>query len=100
MLPRVLYNSYAVRKHWSIENQLHWCLDVIFDENSSKARKDMYPLNLNVLRKTALALCKHADFGKRFSIQKKCFAAALNHDRFLDILFAQVLMLLPCSKYE
>lgn len=41
--------SYAVRKHWSIENQLHWALDVIFDEDSSGARKDMTPLNLNVL---------------------------------------------------
>lgn len=77
----------AVRKHWAIENQLHWCLDVIFDEDASRARKDMSPLNLNVLRKTALALCKNADFGRRLSIQKKRFAAALNPQRLLDILF-------------
>ena len=70
--------AYAVRKHWSIENQLHWCLDVIFHEDGSRACKDMSPLNLNVLRKTALALCKNADFGRRISIQKKRFAAALN----------------------
>lgn len=56
--------SYAVRKHWSIENQLHWSLDVIFDEDASRARKDLSPLNLNILRKTALALCKHADLGQ------------------------------------
>ena len=79
--------AYAVRKHWAIENQLHWCLDVIFDEDASRARKDMSPLNLNVLRKTALALCKNADFGRRLSIQKKRFAAALNPQRLLDILF-------------
>lgn len=79
--------SYAVRSHWAIENQLHWCLDVIFDEDSSKARKDMSPLNLNVLRKTALALCKNVDLGKRVSIQKKRFRAALNPDTFLSILF-------------
>ena len=65
-------------------------LDVIFDEDSSRARKDMSPLNLNILRKAALALCKHADFGRRVSIQKKRFAAALNSDRFLDILFAKL----------
>jgi len=70
--------AYAVRKHWAIENQLHWCLDVIFDEDSSRARKDMSPLNLNVLRKVALALCKNADFGRRVSIQKKRFIVALN----------------------
>lgn len=79
--------AYAVRKHWAIENQLHWCLDVIFDEDSSRARKDMSPLNLNVLRKTALALCKNADLGKRVSIQKKRFRAALNPQTFLNILF-------------
>lgn len=79
--------AYAVRKHWSIENQLHWCLDVIFHEDASRACKDMSPLNLNVLRKTALTLCKHADFGRRISIQKKRFAAALNPLRLLDILF-------------
>ena len=82
--------AYAIRNHWAIENQLHWALDVIFDEDSSRARKDMSPLNLNILRKTALALCKHADFGCRVSIQKKYFAAALNSDRFLDILFAKL----------
>ena len=80
--------AYAVRKHWSIENQLHWCLDVIFNEDASRACKDMSPLNLNVLRKTALALCKNADFGRRISIQKKLFAAALNPQPLLDILFA------------
>ncbi len=79
--------SYAVRKHWAIENQLHWCLDVIFHEDASRSRKNLSPLNLNVLRKTALALCKHADFGRRISLQKKRFAAALNPERFLDILF-------------
>lgn len=80
--------AYAVCKHWAIENQLHWCLDIIFDENASRTRKDMSPLNLNILRKTALALCENADFGRRLSIQKKCFAAALNPQRLLDILFA------------
>ena len=48
--------SYAVCKHWS--------MDVIFEEDSSRVRKNMsLPLNLNILRKTALTLCKHADFG-------------------------------------
>ena len=81
--------AYAVRKHWSIENQLHWCLDVIFDEDSSCARKDNSPLNLNILRKTALALCKNTDMGKRVSIQKKRFRASLNPLAFLAILLGQ-----------
>lgn len=80
---------YAARKHWSIENQLHWCLDVIFDEDGSRARKDLPPLNLNVLRKTALALCRNIDLGKRVSLQKKRYRAALSPETFLQILFGK-----------
>ena len=79
--------AYAVRKHWSIENQLHWCLDVIFREDAARARKDLSPLNLNVLRKVALALCRNADFGKRVSLQKRRYWACLDPDSFLRILF-------------
>ncbi len=79
--------AYASRKHWSIENQLYWCLDVIFDEDASRARKDLSPLNLNVLCKTALALCRNIDLGKRVSLQKKRYRAALSPETFLRILF-------------
>lgn len=67
-----------IRGHWSIENQLHWCLDVIFGEDWARARKDNSPLNMNVLRKTALRLIKAVDLGKRISLQKKRYMAALN----------------------
>ncbi len=75
-----------IRGHWSIENQLHWCLDVIFGEDASCARKDNSPLNLNVLRKTALSLLKSADLGKRTSLKKKRYIAALNPDVMAKIL--------------
>ena len=79
--------AYTVRSHLSIENQLHWYLDVIFHEDASHARKDMSPLNLNVLRKVALTLCRSADLGKRVSLQKRRFRASLNPEAFLSILF-------------
>ena len=78
--------SDSVRKHWSIENQLHWCLDVIFREDASRARKDNSPLNLNVLRKTALNLVSQAQY-KRISKKRLMFRAALEPTLFLDILF-------------
>jgi len=78
----------AVRKHWSIENQLHWQLDVTFGEDSSRARKDNSPLNLNILRKTALALLKEVDWG-RIGLKKKMFIAALNPDKLLHVLFSK-----------
>ena len=80
--------AHAVRCHWSIENQLHWCLDVFFREDSSRARKDLSPLNLNVLRKVALALCKQCKNPKlsKSSLQKRRFRASLTPETFLSIL--------------
>ena len=78
--------AFAIRHHWSIENQLHWNLDVIFREDSARARKDNSPLNMNILRKTALNLLNQAKFG-RLSKKKMMFKAALNPQVLLDILF-------------
>jgi predicted transposase YbfD/YdcC len=75
-----------IRGHWSIENSLHWCLDVIFSEDASRARKDNSPLNLNVLRKISLALLKTTDMGKRVSLKSKRYKAALNPERLLEVL--------------
>ncbi|PDT05039.1 ISAs1 family transposase [Rhizobium chutanense] len=43
----------VVRAHWSIENQLHWTLDVIFNEDDARTRKDNGPQNLAVIRRLA-----------------------------------------------
>ena len=68
----------AVRKHWSIENQLHWQLDVTFGEDSARTRKDNSPLNWNIMRKTALPLIRNAEIGKKQSVKRKMFMAALD----------------------
>lgn len=47
-----------VRTHWSIENQLHWVLDVVMNEDQARNRKDHGPQNLALLRKLALNLAK------------------------------------------
>lgn len=82
--------AHAVRSHWSIENQLHWCLDVIFNEDASRVRKDLAPLNLNVLRKVALSLCKNCQNPKlkKSSLQKRQFRSALDTDTFFLFFWA------------
>jgi predicted transposase YbfD/YdcC len=46
----------AVRAHWSIENQLHWVLDMAFDEDQSRVRIGNAAHNLALLRRLALGM--------------------------------------------
>lgn len=46
------------RSHWGIENQLHWVLDVTFNEDASTVRTDNAPENISLLRKIALNLLR------------------------------------------
>lgn len=48
----------ATRNHWSIENSLHWILDVAFLEDQSRIRKGNAQKNFNLMRKITLALLK------------------------------------------
>jgi predicted transposase YbfD/YdcC len=50
----------AVRSHWAIENSLHWVLDVTFDEDRARNRKDSGPENLATLRRITLNLLRKA----------------------------------------
>jgi len=50
----------AVRAHWAIENALHWVLDVTFDEDRARNRKDNGPENLTILRKLTLNILRKA----------------------------------------
>ena len=48
----------AVRGHWSVENNLHWSLDVVFREDHSKYRDRVGAQNLSATRKMALGALK------------------------------------------
>lgn len=50
------YFNTKIRSHWSIENKLHWQLDMSFDEDRCKTRKDNGAENHNTLRKMALQI--------------------------------------------
>lgn len=43
-----------VRSHWSVENKLHWCLDVVYGEDSTAKRKANGVKNINMIKKVAL----------------------------------------------
>ncbi len=57
----------AIRKHWGIENSLHYVLDVVFKQDKSRIRKDNAPENFGVLRQIALNILRGAPFAKNSS---------------------------------
>ena len=54
----------AIRMHWGIENGLHWCLDVGFNEDDCRVRKDYSSENFAVIRHIALNLLKQEKTAK------------------------------------
>ncbi len=66
----------AVRLHWRIENSLHWCMDVSFNDDLMRARTDHAAHNLDVLRQLVLNLLRHAPNKRKGSIKTQRLLAA------------------------
>jgi predicted transposase YbfD/YdcC len=81
--PGVKRFAAAVRGHWGIENSLHWVLDVTFNEDQSRIRKDYGPDNFALLRRFALCLIKQDS--SPGSIKKKRKRAAWNNQALASI---------------
>jgi predicted transposase YbfD/YdcC len=69
------------RAHWSIENSLHWVLDIAFREDESRLRKDNGAENFAIIRRIALNLLKQ-ETTLRVGIKNKRLKAGWDH-RFL-----------------
>jgi predicted transposase YbfD/YdcC len=75
----------AIRRHWSVENALHWVLDVTFREDDSRVRDRTAARNLALLRKIALNLVAK-DRGSRASLRGRRKKAAWDDDYMLRLI--------------
>ena len=74
----------AVRSHWAIENNLHWTLDVIFNEDQSRLRAGHGAKNMAVIRHFALNLVRKA--ADKRSIKRRRKRACYDPQYLLNIL--------------
>jgi predicted transposase YbfD/YdcC len=84
--------SRAIRCHWGIENKVHWCLDMVFGEDSNSKRKGFSAQNFSLINKIALNLIrKHKEndteeFRKRASLKSRRKMAFYDEELLLGLL--------------
>lgn len=74
----------AVRRHWSIENTLHWCLDVTFREDESRLRDRHAADNVAWLKRFAISLLKQCDDKESIAMRRRM--AGWNTDYLAQVL--------------
>ena len=77
--------SAAIRKHWSVENSLHWSLDVAFKEDQCRVRIGEAAENFSLLRKIALMYLKN-ETSLKGGIQTKRLRAGWDSKYLLKVL--------------
>ncbi len=75
----------AVRRHWGVENKVHWVIDVCFREDQSRARAGHAAGNLATLRRLALNLLRREKTKKR-GLKGKQLNAGRDHAYLLRLL--------------
>ena len=75
----------AVRGHWSVENQLHWHLDVSFGEDQRRVRKGHGAENFSRLARLALNLLQR-DTKTKVGVKTRRLMAGWDHDYLLSLL--------------
>jgi predicted transposase YbfD/YdcC len=76
----------AIRAHWSVENSLHWCMDVVFADDQMRARTGHAAHNLAVLKHITLNLIRLDPVKRKGGIKARRLIAATS-----DLYRAQLL---------
>jgi len=86
--PDAIEFARAARQHWSIENGLHWVLDVILREDECRIRKRNGPANFATVRHITLNLLQRTKTAKKKSVRVKRGLAALDETFLQTVLMA------------
>ena len=82
--------NYVIRRHWAVENSLHYVLDVTFKEDSCRIREQQATKNMALFRRASVSLIKSSSIkGSIKSIVKRC---AWNHDIIEQVIFGKTIV--------
>jgi predicted transposase YbfD/YdcC len=77
--------SRAIRSHWGIENELHWMMDVGFNEDAGRKRNRNAVVNFSLVKKISMLMLKK-DEATKVGIKSKRFKAAINPEYLMQVL--------------
>ena len=86
--PDAVEFAHAARRHWGIENGLHWVLDVVYREDECRIRKRNGPANFATIRHMTLNLLQRTKTAKKKSTRVKRGLAALDETFLQAVLMA------------
>ncbi len=89
LLSSPIHFNQIIRQHWSIENKLHWSLDVTFKEDLSTKQAGNAAENFSIITKIAINLLKNNTDKKR-SIKKKRLLCAFETDYLIKTVFKEI----------
>jgi predicted transposase YbfD/YdcC len=81
--------NHIIRQHWSIENKLHWSLDVTFKEDLSTKQAGNAAENFSIITKIAINLLKN-NTSRKISIKKKRLLCALDTEYLINTVFKEI----------
>ncbi len=80
--------AHTVRGHWAIENSQHWVLDVQFNEDANRTRKDYSAENLALVRRMSPNVIRHNGSSKH-SLRMRKLKASLSDDYRFELIFGK-----------
>jgi len=87
-----------VRKHWGIENSLHWVLDATMNEDQQRTRTDHGAKNMALMRRMAINMARVVPEQKKSSMRSKLKRAGWNNNYLLEIIIGAKIQLNEIEK--
>lgn len=82
----------AARKHWGVENKLHWQMDFTFQDDKNKSMAKTGGKNLSIMKKVALAILNLVKESYKMSMKRIRYDLSLDYENGIEKLLSLLSM--------